>query len=323
MFKIKSIFVLALSFIILIGLMGTSLADEKEFIAIGTGNIGGGFYPVGGAIGQILSDNVEGIVATAQTSLGSRANCNLIGRGEVETAIVCANVANWSYHASEIYADEPPITNLRGIAALYDETLHVVAHKDSEIKSMEDLRGKRVCVGPPNSGDAALAKIVLSFYSLTFDDIEPQWVDYNEGNQRLCDGQVDVLFFITGFPAAVILDLESKRPIELIPFEREKIDEIVSEFPYFKGGLLPAGGYKGIDEPILVLKCPSLWICDAELTDDLVYKLTKGLWEHRDLLEEYTTQGKNIRLENALLGMGIPLHPGAEKYYKEMGLMEF
>ena len=322
MLKIKRNLVLLFTIIMVVGLVSVGFAAEREFIGIATGGTGGGYYPLGGAVAQMLSNNLDGIIVTAQTSNASRANCNLIEKGQIETAFVCSHVANWSYTGTEIYKDEPPITNLRGIASLYQESIHIFVGKNSGIKTIEDLRGKKVSIGSPNSGDSATAKIIFGFYGLTFDDFIPQWTDYNEAIQRFADGQVDAVFFLTGYPSSSVLDIESKREIELISFGSEKIKEIVDKYSYFQGGTIPAGIYKSITEPISTINIPSLWICDAKLSNDLVYKITKALWEHRDILEKVTYQGRNIRLETALDGMGIPLHPGAELYYKEVGLIK-
>lgn len=322
MLKNKTILILILAVSLVMGIFGFGMAAEKEFVAIATGGTGGTYYPLGGALAQMLSNNVEGLIVTAQTGNASRANCNLISRSQIETAFSQANVTYWSYTGTGIYASEPVLTNLRGIASLYPETIHIIATKASGIKTIEDLKGKKVGVGAPNSGTAADAEIILNAHGITFDDIKADFIDFNEVAQRLVDGQIDAGFTTAGYPTSSIIDIATKRDMLLVPISEEKIKELVTAIPYYGATAIPAGIYKGIDEPVLALATPALWICDAKLSPSVVYKMTKALWENRDVLEKVHSQGKNITLETALSGMGIPLHPGAELYYKEIGLIK-
>jgi len=322
MLKSKTILILVLAISLVMGMFSFGIAAEKTFVAIATGGTGGTYYPLGGALAQMLSNFVEGLIVTAQSSNASRANCNLIGRGQIETAFSQANVTYWSYTGTGIYANEPVITNLKGIASIYPETIQIFARKGSGIKTMEDLRGKKVGVGAPNSGNVCDAEIIFAFHGLTFDDIIPEYIDYNEMAQRFIDGQIDACFFTTGYPSSSIIDMESKRDIEFISLDSEKVKGLVEKYPYYGAVTIPSGIYKSITEPVLTVATPALWICDAKLSPTLVYKMTKALWEHRDILEAVHYQGRNITLDTALDGMGIPLHPGAELYYKEVGLIK-
>jgi len=322
MLKNKSILVLVLTISLVIGMFSFGFAAQKQFIAIATGGTGGTYYPLGGALAQMLSNNIEGLIVTAQSSNASIANCNLISRGQIETAFSQANTTYWSYTGTGVLKGKPAITNLRGIASLYPETIHIVATKASGIKTIEDLKGKRVGVGAPNSGTAADAEIILNAHGLTFDDIKADYLSFNEVAQRLIDGQIDAGFTTAGYPTSSIINIATKRDMVLVPISEEKAKELVAKIPYYGITTIPAGIYKGVDKPVLALATPALWICDAKLSPTLVYKMTKALWEHRDILEKVHSQGKNITLKTALDGIGIPLHPGAELYYKEIGLIK-
>ena len=322
MLKSKTILILILAISLVVGMLSFGMAAERQFIAIATGGTGGTYYPLGGALAQMLSNNVEGLIVTAMTSNASIENCNLIGRGQIETAFSQANTTFWCYTATGMLKDTQPITKLRGIASLYPETIHIVATKASGIKTIEDLKGKRVGVGAPNSGTAADAEIILNAHGITFDDIKADFIDFNEVAQRLVDGQIDAGFTTAGYPTSSIIDIATKRDMVLVPISEEKIKELVAAIPYYGATTIPAGIYKGVDEPVPALATPALWICDAKLSPTLVYKMTKALWEQRDVLEKVHSQGKNITLETALDGIGIPLHPGAELYYKEVGLIK-
>ena len=322
MLKNKTILILVLAISLVMGMLSFGIAAERQFVAIATGGTGGTYYPLGGALAQMLSNNVEGLIVTAQTGNASRANCNLISRGQIETAFSQANVTYWSYTGTGIYVNEPILTNLRGIASLYPETIHIIATKASGIKTIEDLKGKKVGVGAPNSGTAADAEIILKAHGITFDDIKADFIDFNEVAQRLVDGQIDAGFTTAGFPTSSIIDIATKRDMVLVPISAEKMKELVEAIPYYGATVIPGGLYKGVDKDVPALATPALWICDAKLSPTLVYKMTKALWEHRDVLEKVHSQGKNITLETALGGMGLPLHPGAELYYKEVGLIK-
>ena len=155
------------------------------------------------------------------------------------------------------------------------------------------------------------------------DDVIPVYVDYNESAQRFGDGLIDAIYFTTQFPNASILEIESKRKIRLVEIGSEKIKELIDKYSFYVPATIPTGIYKCLTEPYQTVALPALWICEAKLSNDLVYKMTKTLWEHRDDLEKvYYQQFKNVTLKTAINGMGIPLHPGAELYYKEVGLIK-
>ncbi|MBE3091940.1 MAG: TAXI family TRAP transporter solute-binding subunit, partial [Candidatus Atribacteria bacterium] len=211
MLKSKKILILVLAISLVMGMFSFGMAAERQFVAIATGGTGGTYYPLGGALAQMLSNNVEGLIVTAMTSNASIENCNLIGRGQIETAFSQANTTYWCYTATGMLKDTPPITNLRGIASLYPETIHIIATKASGIKTIEDLKGKRVGVGAPNSGTAADAEIILKAHGITFDDIKADFIDFNEVAQRLVDGQIDAGFTTAGYPTSSIIDIATKR----------------------------------------------------------------------------------------------------------------
>ncbi len=295
---------------------------QQKFLAIATGGTGGTYYPLGGALAQLLSNKVEGLIVTAQTSGASIANCNLIARHQIETAFSQANTTYWSYTATGLQAGQQPITNLRGIASLYPETIHIVATKASGVKTIADLKGKRVGVGAPNSGTEADARIILNAHGLTYDDMSVDYIDFNEVADRLIDGQIDAGFVTAGYPTSSIINIATVRDLVIVPVDRGVSEKLILEIPYYGLTEIPAGMYKGVEEPVLSLATPALWICDSQLDPTLVYKMTKALWENVNILAIVHAQGKNITLETALSGMAIPLHPGAELYYKEIGLIK-
>ena len=322
MLKSKRILVLVLTISLIAGMFSFGFAAQKTFLALGTGGTGGTYYPLGGALAQMLSNNVPNLAVSALTSNASLSNCNFISTGEIEMGLSQANTTYWAYSATSVCKDNQPLPGLRGIASLYPETIHIIATKASGIKTIEDLKGKRVGVGAPNSGTAADAEIILNAHGLAFDDIKADYLNFNEVAQRMIDGQIDAGFKTAGMPTSSVINIATKRDIVLIPISAEKIKELVVAIPYYGATVIPGGLYKGVDEDVPALATPALWICDAKLSPTLVYEMTKALWEHNDVLAKVHSQGKNVTLETALDGIGVPLHPGAEKYYKEIGLIK-
>jgi len=322
MLKNKTILIFVLAISLVMGMFSFGMAAERTFLALGTGGTGGTYYPLGGALAQLLSNTVPDLAVSALTSNASLSNCNFISTGEIEMGLSQANTTYWAYSATGVSKDNQPLPSLRGIASLYPETIHIIATKASGIKTIEDLKGKKVGVGAPNSGTAADAEIILEAYGITFDDIQADYLSFNEVAQRLIDGQIDAGFTTAGFPTSSVINIATKRDIVLIPISAEKIKELTDAIPYYGATVIPGGLYKGVDEDVPALATPALWICDANLSPTLVYKMTKALWENREVLEKVHSQGKNVTLETALDGIGIPLHPGAELYYKEVGLIK-
>lgn len=298
-------------------------AGARTFFAIATGGTGGTYYPLGGMLAQLLSNSVKDLVVTAQTGNASAANIALIGQGEVESAFVQNDVAYWAYTGTDLEQFQgKPVKNIRHIAALYPEHVQLVATRASGIKSVKDLRGKRVVLGAPGSGNVVDANAVLKAYGMSASDVRADYLGYSEGVARIKDGQSDAMFVVSGFPTAAILDLATSVDIVLVPIEDDMIQKITSGSRFFASASIPANTYKGQSQEVRTIAVIATWIVDEKIPANLVYEMTKALWEKRDVLEKVHAKGKEIRLETALAGMSIPLHPGAERYYKEKGVLK-
>jgi TRAP transporter TAXI family solute receptor len=291
--------------------------EEKTFFSIATGSTGGTYYPVGGALAQIVSQYIPDISAAAQTGNASKANCNLIRTHEIESALTQNNVAYWAYKGTEFFQDQGPAENLRGIASLYPEVIQIVARKSANVNSISDLKGKRVVVGAPGSGTEIDARKILTAHGITYDDIKQDFLDFSGATQRLKDGQADVAFQTAGYPTSSIIDLATTTDIVLVPIEDAMIDKLIAESKYYTKTVVPAGTYKGIDADVPTVSLMAIWAVDALQPTEQVYQITKALWEHRDELEKVHDKCKEITFDTALDGIGVPLHPGAEKYYRE------
>ena len=312
-FKILSVIAVILPLLMIFGCG----KEKKTFFSIATGGTGGTYYPVGGALAQIISLHVPNISAAAQTGNASKANCNLIRTHEIESALTQNNVAYWAYTGTEFFEKQGPAKNLRGIASLYPETIQIVARKSANINSIGDLKGKRVVVGAPGSGTEIDARKILTAHGITYDDIDEDFLNFSGATQKLKDGQADAAFQTAGYPTSSIIDLAATADIVLVPIADDMADNLIDENKYYTKAVIPAGTYKGIDVDVPTVSLMAIWAVDGDQPTERIYEITKALWENRAELEKVHDKCKEITFDTALDGMGIPLHPGAEKYYRE------
>ena len=307
---------------------GAMAAGNTKFLAIATGGTGGTYYPLGGALAQVISESATGISATAQSGNASVANCNLIARGDVETAFVQNNVADAAYNGKGAFEGHAA-TNLRVIAALYPETVQIVARKAANVKNLKEAKGKIIAVGDKGSGTEVDTRNILAVHNLTYDDITPLYVNFSVAAQRLQDDQGDILFTTAGYPTSSIIELMTSKESNFVNLDPEAVKKLCAQFPFYVPISIPANTYKGQTEPVNTVAMMALWVTSSKLDDATVYEVTKALWAKgpkgesgAEMLAKIHDQGKNIKLETALKGVTIPLHPGAEKYYKEVGIIK-
>jgi len=309
---IVSFFILVLVFSLMTGCSGS-----EQFVTITTGGTGGTYYPIGGAIAKAVGDNTDGLTVTAQAGNASVSNCNLINEGETESALVQNNVAFWAY-AGEQSFEGNAVGKLRGIASLYPEAIQLIALEESGITSVEDLKGKKVCVGEQGSGVYADVINILAAYDMTIDDLKADFLSFSEGSAKLKDKQIDAAFLTAGYPTSAVVDVATSRNLTLVQIDEDKINKMIESSPYYAATVIPGGTYKGVDADIITATTMAMWVCSSDLDEKLVYDMTKALWENQSTVAEAHEKGKVVTLDTALEGMGIPLHPGAEKYYNEM-----
>ena len=310
-----SILPLIMAALLLLTVVDCSREESTRFY-IATGSTGGTYYPVGTALAQIVSLHIPGMRAEAQTGNASKANCDLIRTHEIESALTQNNVAYWAYTGTEFFEQQGRVENLRGIASLYPEVIQIVTRKSENINSISDLKGKRVVVGASGSGTEIDARKILDAHGITYDDIEENFLDFSGAIQRLRDGLADAAFQTAGYPTLSITDLAATEDIVLVPIEDDTISKLIAKNRYYTKAVIPAGTY-GIDADVPTVGLMAIWAVDASQPTERIYQITKALWEHRSELEKVHEKCKEITLETALDGIGIPVHPGAEKYYRE------
>ena len=289
---------------------------EKKYINIATGGTAGTYYPIGGAIAEILNKNISGMNASAQATGATVSNINMIYAEDADLAIVQNDIIYYAVHGTEMFSDKE-VKNIRGIASLYPETCQFVTLESSGIKSVEDLRGKRVAVGAAGSGAEANARQILEVYGMTYNDIEPQYLSFAEGANALMAGNVDAAFLTAGYPTASVNDIAAKNTIRLLPVEDGFIDALIEKYPFYTKTVIPAGTYQGFDEDVSSVSVMAMLVASSELDDKLGYAITKAIFTNTDRLESAHAVGKFITKETAKDGMPIELNAGAVRFYDE------
>jgi len=304
-----------------------ALAQSPAFFRIGTGGTAGTYYPVGGLIANAISgtseSGVQGLVATAVASNGSVANINAIQAGSAESGFSQSDVAYWAHSGTGLYEGKGKVDELRLIATLYPETVHLVARKDAGINSVADLKGKRVSLDEPGSGTLVDARIVLAAYGLSESDVEAEYMKPGPAGDRLRDGALDAYFFVGGYPAGAISELATASGITLVPISGPEVDKLLGEYGFFAKDKVPADTYAGVGATETI-SVAAQWVTSAKQPDDLIYNIVKATWSDatRKALDAGHAKGKMVTLQNATTGLGIPLHPGAERFYKEAGVLK-
>lgn len=307
-----SVMILSLS----IFLAGCGGEEKKQFLNIATGGTAGTYYPIGGAIAEILNKEIPSVNATAESTGATVANINMLKDNSVDMAIVQNDIVFYAINGTEMFEGKK-IDNLRGIISLYPETCQFVTLENSGIKSIADLKGKRVAVGAAGSGVEANVRQILAAYGLSFNDIEVQYLSFAESANALKDGNVDAACLTAGYPTASVQDIASQHQIRLLPISDEKADELVKKYPFYTKTIIPAGTYAGFNEDVEALSVMAMLVCTDKITDDLGEKITEAILKNSDRLQAAHSVGKYITKENATKGMSIPMNTGAEKFFKK------
>ena len=298
-------------------------AQAQQFFRIGTGGTAGTYYPVGGMIANAVSQPGK-IVVTAQASNGSLANVTAIAGGALESGFSQADVASWAYKGNGIFEGKPNIPGLRLIANLYPESVHVVVKKGGGIKSVADLKGKRVALDEPGSGTLVNARAILAAYGIKESDIRPEYIKPNQAGDKMKDGALDAFFFTGGAPAGAIAELASAGGgIDILPIDGAAAEQLKKTSGFFTDDLIAADTYKGVAQ-VKTLAVGAQWVTSDKADANTVYEITKALFGDaaQKALAAGHAKGRFITKENAVKGAGIPFHAGAERFYKEAGVLK-
>lgn len=300
-------------------------AADRIFFGVATGSTGGVYYPLGGMIAQVISNHAKAgdtrIIATAETGNASVANARLLQNAEIEAGMMGADIANQAYNGKAQFKDSA-VKNMRAIGALFPETVQLVVRADSDIKSFNDLKGKTVSSGPAGSGMYQFFGDMLEAHGMSRKDISEDFSTFTQSAEKLRDGNLDAFFAIGGVPTVSIQDLAQGHPVRIVPLEGAGVDKVLKEQPYYAKVTLAGGTYNGQDTDVTSMAVRAVLSTHEKMSTDVIYEVTKAIYENSKTLAKVHVQGRNVKLETALQSISIPLHPGAEKYYKEKGLLK-
>lgn len=293
---------------------------DDLFVTIATGGTAGVYYPVGGALGTLLEEKL-GIDASVQATGASVENVNLILSGRAELALITGDTGVQAYKGTGPFEGEAPKEDLRGLAAFYPNYVQIITTKDSGINSFADLKGKKVGVGAPNSGTELNARLLFEGHGMSYDDITPDYLSFAESIDQMKNGMVDAAVLSSGIPNAAILDLATTHGVKIIPVADDALEYLLDKYPFLTKSAIPAGVYDNAED-VTAFTITNALIVSKELSEDVVYEMTKAIFENIDVIHASHNAAKDVTLEGALDGLGVPLHPGAEKYYKEAGILK-
>ncbi|AVR00680.1 TAXI family TRAP transporter solute-binding subunit [Oceanobacillus sp. M65] len=290
--------------------------ETPEFLQMLTGGTSGTYYPLGGEMAKIISDET-GMETNAVSSNASADNMISLQEGEAELAFVQTDVAANAIDGVNSF-DGNPVDNVSAIGSLYPETIQIVTAADSGIASVEDLAGKTVSVGAPGSGTFVNAEQILEIHGMTMDDINQENLDFGESTGGIQDGNIDAAFITSGTPTGAVEGLAATVDISIVPIEQEKVDALVEEYPYYAADTVPAETYSGQAEEVNTVAVLAMLAVTNSLSEDAVYDITKAIYENTDGMAH--AKAEFISTDSALDGIGIDVHPGAQKYFDEVGV---
>ncbi|QGM30628.1 TAXI family TRAP transporter solute-binding subunit [Bacillus sp. N3536] len=289
-------------------------SKDPKFLSILTGGTQGTYYPLGGTFAELVSEET-GIKTTAEVSQASAANMTALQEEEGDIAFVQTDIAYYGTEGTEMFEGNK-LDTVVALGALYPETVQLVTLADSGINSFEDLKGKKVSVGAPGSGTYANAEQLLEIHGLSIeDDIQAQNLDFGESTDGLSTGQIQAAFITAGYPTSAVEALNATNKVNIIPVSEDKAKELIEKYPYYAVDALPKGTY-GLADEVPAVSVLAMLAVKKDLSEDLVYKITKGIYGNTDKISH--AKGEFIKAETALDGIGIDVHPGAQKYFDEV-----
>jgi TRAP transporter TAXI family solute receptor len=300
---------------------GAAVAQQQQFINILTGGQSGVYYPVGVALSQIFAKDIPNVRSTAQVTKASAENLNLLQAGRGELAIALGDAVSDAWQGNAEAGFPKKLDKLRGLSGTYNNYIQIVASADSGIKTLADLKGKRVSVGAAKSGTELNARAVFKAAGLTYADMaKVEYLGFGESVELMKNRQLDATLQSAGLGVASIRDLSTAIKIVVIPVPADVVTKVGDAA--YQPAMIPANTYTGQTEAIPTAAITNFLVTHSDVSDDTAYRMAKAMYDNIDTLYAAHNAAKVIKRENAIKGMPIPLHPGAEKYYKEVGLIK-
>lgn len=312
--------IIALLVVGLLSLASVAAAATDVFVRIGTSSVGGGFYLIGNTIAQLGTEKLKEEINFTAVTGGSIKNCINLGNKEIELGMVQSSTVNDAWNGTGTF--EKPIKTLRYVTAIYPMPAHILVNLDAGIKSIADFKGKRVDYGSVGQGIEINTRELMSVYGLKDEDVRIERFGRSEVAEALKVRDSEAHIWTTNAPNAQVTDMIRSGKVGLIGIEPEKIKEIIEKFPYYAPAVIPAGVYEGYDKDIPVIAAIGSLLTYEDMPEDVIYKITKMLFENTQFLKERLNYFNDFTLENALAGQSVPVHPGARKYYVEAGLIK-
>ena len=293
------------------------LAAKTQFISIGTGGTGGVYYPYGGGVAEIWSKEVPGIKAVAEVTGASVENIKLADKGETVVGLVMGDVAVAGFTGGEKFDSKQ---NILSMATMYPNLLQVVTLKDSGITDIEQIKGRNISTGSPGSGTNFMAETTIKALGIPLDSYSDSRLSFTETANALRDGTIEVGFWSVGPPTSSIMDLATTHDIRIISLTPEQTEKVLAANETYSSVDLKGGTYNGVDDAVPTIGVWNVMLCQGTLPEDLVYQLSKALFENNAYLVKIHPAAAYTTPENAVKYSPIPLHPGAIKYLKEVGI---
>jgi len=306
-------------------LTGSASAADQRFVTIGTGGVTGVYYPTGGAIARLVNKGKKehGIRASVESTGGSVYNLNAIASGELDMGVAQSDTQYYAYNGLEKFEANGPNKDLRALFSVHPEPFTVVARADSGVKNFMDLKGKRVNIGDPGSGQRAIMDIVMAKVGWTKDDFKlASELKPAEMSSALCDNKIDAFVYSVGHPNGSIQEATTTCDAVLVTVDGPAVDALVKENAYYRFATVPAGMYRGNDADVKTFGVGATFVSSAKVPEDVIYVVVKAVFENFDEFKQLHPAFANLKKEEMVKdGLSAPLHDGAVKYYKEAGLM--
>ncbi len=322
----KKFFMFLLAFAVTAGFVPVGSAEaENQFVTIGTGGVTGVYYPTGGAICRLVNKTRKehGIRCSVESTGGSVYNLNAIRTGELDMGVAQSDTQFYAYNGTGSFADQGPDKDLRAVFSVHPEPFTVVARADAGIKNFQDLKGKRVNIGNPGSGQRDTMDIVMNALGWTTADFKLASVlKAAEQASALCDNKVDAMVYVVGHPSGSIKEATTSCDSVIVNVSGPEIDKLVKENPYYRTAIISGGMYRGTDTDTKTFGVGATFVSSAKVPEDVIYNVVKAVFENFDDFKKLHPAFENLKKEEMIKdGLSAPLHPGSIKYFKEAGLM--
>lgn len=286
---------------------------KQKYLNIATGNMQGTYHPIGLALAEILNKDIPGVNANARMSSASVINIDLLSKNTVDIAFTQNDIAYYALNGIEMFENNK-ISNIKGLISLYPETVQIITGKNSDIKTISDIKGKRVAVGAAGSGTEANAKKILELYDIGFNDIKMQYMSFNDSSLGLKNGTTDVIFATAGYPTPFIEELLTKSEVVLLSLDEAKIQYLMEKYPFYSKQVIPANTYEGQSSPVSTLAVMAVLAVNDKMDDDMGYKVTKAIFDNLEKLQAAHGAGKMVDIETAKESMTLPFNKGAARF---------